>query len=522
MDQPRTPDPFRLPSWVAAIAFAAVIGCHFLVFFTVRVGDAEPTAVKGIDLALGFGQTAQESATHEAEAVQPVDDADTSTTEPAVKGSVADKARRLLEREQKAQRETPAPIIQHPHVKARAPMAVALLACAILGLAASLIPLRASRFASAALAIIGLICAALLMTGAKDLPVEQLTDGTGVITGAFEALPGTGFWAAIGCLALAALLAALGLSTPSKTGTGSPREKAAHTKSKAVAATPAMRTYSSSEKPDQKPRAPAPVPPEPPAPATLVSPPTTSEIPIASMVPEEPPKGPDTPQPPPSSGWSFKQPDPTQVPSRPRTPEPTQPAQTRPSSWSFGGSDGSGDPQAQPPHTPTPQPPKPTATSWSFGSSGTQPEPAQPPSQPPPPPQPPPSSSYAPPPPHHGDPMDDQGPPFPPSPNRSDNVFLEFARPYFDLIDSGALYRKPFVLLYIILAGLNLLSILGVLGFMFKGGISLIITGLFAIFALWVGFQLWWNRRGKVESFVTPGSEFVALAVVSHLWQTSK
>lgn len=116
--------------------------------------------------------------------------------------------------------------------------------------------------------------------------------------------------------------------------------------------------------------------------------------------------------------------------------------------------------------------------------------------------------------------MDDQGPPFPPSPNRRGNVFLEFARPYFDLIDSGALYRKPFMILYIVLAGLNLLSILGVLGFMFKGGIGLIITGLFAIFALWVGFQLWWNRREKVSSFVTPGSEFVALPVVSHLWQT--
>lgn len=117
--------------------------------------------------------------------------------------------------------------------------------------------------------------------------------------------------------------------------------------------------------------------------------------------------------------------------------------------------------------------------------------------------------------------MENQGPSYPPPPNRGGNVFLEFARPYFELIDSGALYRKPFVILYIILAGLNLLSILGVLGFMFKGGIALIITGLFTIFALWIGFQLWWNRREKVNSFVTPGSEFVALPVFSHLWQTT-
>lgn len=101
------------------------------------------------------------------------------------------------------------------------------------------------------------------------------------------------------------------------------------------------------------------------------------------------------------------------------------------------------------------------------------------------------------------------------------NIFTSFAAPYFDLIDSGALYRKPFVILYSILAGLNLLSILGVLGFMFKGGIALIITGLFVIFALWVGFQLWWNRREKVNTFTTAGSEFVALPVFSHLWQTT-
>lgn len=105
-------------------------------------------------------------------------------------------------------------------------------------------------------------------------------------------------------------------------------------------------------------------------------------------------------------------------------------------------------------------------------------------------------------------------------PNAGLNMFTGFAAPYFNLIDSGALFRRPFVILYMVLAGLNLLSILGVLGFMFKGGIALIITGLFTIFALWVGFQLWWNRRKKIDAFVTPGSEFVALPVFSHLWQT--
>ena len=117
--------------------------------------------------------------------------------------------------------------------------------------------------------------------------------------------------------------------------------------------------------------------------------------------------------------------------------------------------------------------------------------------------------------------MENQGNYNPPQPpNSGMNIFTGFAAPFFNMIDSGALYRRPFVILYMVFAGLNLLSILGVLGFMFKGGIALIITGLFTIFALWIGFQLWWNRREKVNSFVTPGSEFVALPVFSHLWQT--
>lgn len=100
------------------------------------------------------------------------------------------------------------------------------------------------------------------------------------------------------------------------------------------------------------------------------------------------------------------------------------------------------------------------------------------------------------------------------------NIFTGLAAPYFDLIDSGALYRRPFVILYMVLAGLNLLAILGVLAVMFKGGVAGILIGLFGIFGLWIGFQLWWNRRQKIGTFVSPGSEFVALPVFSHFLQT--
>ena len=100
------------------------------------------------------------------------------------------------------------------------------------------------------------------------------------------------------------------------------------------------------------------------------------------------------------------------------------------------------------------------------------------------------------------------------------NIFTGFAAPYFDMIDSGALYRRPFMILYVVLAGLNLLTILGVLAVMFKGGVAGILIGLFGIFGLWIGFQLWWNRREKIGTFVSAGSEFVALPVFSHFLQT--
>ncbi|HMQ76091.1 MAG TPA: hypothetical protein PKE21_10695 [Flavobacteriales bacterium] len=100
------------------------------------------------------------------------------------------------------------------------------------------------------------------------------------------------------------------------------------------------------------------------------------------------------------------------------------------------------------------------------------------------------------------------------------DLFTGFARPYFALIDGGALFRKPFRILYMVLAALNLLAILGVLAVMFKGGVGGILIGLFGIFGLWIGFQLWWDRKDRINTFVSPGSEFVALPVFAHFFQT--
>lgn len=117
--------------------------------------------------------------------------------------------------------------------------------------------------------------------------------------------------------------------------------------------------------------------------------------------------------------------------------------------------------------------------------------------------------------------MEQQPTPQPTAPQFNTNMLTGFAAPYIKLIDSGALYRQPFKVLYTVFAVLNLLGILGVLGIMFQGGIAPVVAGIFGIFALWIGFQIWWDRREKVNAFVNPGSEFVALPVFSHLLQTN-
>ena len=141
MNHPQSSNTFSLPGWVAAIAFAAVVGSFFLVFFTVRVGDVEPAAIKGIDLVLGIGQAAVDVAPLGTVVLDQVTVADTSTTDPASSGSVADKARQLLKEHEKTRSEAPVPAVRRPSPeKTRAPMAIAVLACAVLGLVASLIP----------------------------------------------------------------------------------------------------------------------------------------------------------------------------------------------------------------------------------------------------------------------------------------------------------------------------------------------------------------------------------------------
>ncbi|MDR0754912.1 MAG: hypothetical protein LBF04_05945 [Prevotellaceae bacterium] len=110
-----------------------------------------------------------------------------------------------------------------------------------------------------------------------------------------------------------------------------------------------------------------------------------------------------------------------------------------------------------------------------------------------------------------------------------DNKFFTFIKPYLSFIDSGKLYRKPFYWLYAVLAAVNLLLPFYFLyeaidmGF-FNGNAKLIfalmLNWLVILVAAWVGAQIWWDRKDKVQNTSSEGADFPATPVISHLIQT--
>lgn len=110
-----------------------------------------------------------------------------------------------------------------------------------------------------------------------------------------------------------------------------------------------------------------------------------------------------------------------------------------------------------------------------------------------------------------------------------ENKFFNFFQPYFDFIDSGKFFRTPFKYLYMLLAVVNLLFPLYVLYealdnkiFDAPGKIlfAFFLLWLILLVAGWLSFQLWWNRKDKVEQVSAPADDFVAIPVYSHFIQT--
>lgn len=108
--------------------------------------------------------------------------------------------------------------------------------------------------------------------------------------------------------------------------------------------------------------------------------------------------------------------------------------------------------------------------------------------------------------------------------------FLTFINPYLSYIDDGELFRKPFSWLYGLLGLINL--VLPIYIFyqavntgVFDSGASYIIVFLLVwiiiVFASWISFQLWWDRKSKVIATSSNDDEFVATPVFSHFIQTT-
>jgi hypothetical protein len=101
--------------------------------------------------------------------------------------------------------------------------------------------------------------------------------------------------------------------------------------------------------------------------------------------------------------------------------------------------------------------------------------------------------------------------------------FFTFAKPYLDFIGKGKLFN----LFYFIMAVINVLLPFVIIimaagkGIFEYGGrlaTAFILSWLVIVFACWIGFQLWWDRRLQVTR--VESSEFIATPLVSEIFQT--
>jgi hypothetical protein len=110
-----------------------------------------------------------------------------------------------------------------------------------------------------------------------------------------------------------------------------------------------------------------------------------------------------------------------------------------------------------------------------------------------------------------------------------ENKFFTFINPYLSFIDKGHFFKKPFQWLYIIIAVANLLLPFYILNLaiknkifdaQFKFTIAFILLWIIIAFASWISFQLWWDRKSKINQTFDENADFVATPVFSHFIQT--
>jgi len=105
----------------------------------------------------------------------------------------------------------------------------------------------------------------------------------------------------------------------------------------------------------------------------------------------------------------------------------------------------------------------------------------------------------------------------------AEGPFFTFSRPYLDFINKGKLFN----LIYILMAVINpiipfviLYQVIdsGFFSFGAKYVFAFILAWFVIVFACWIGFQLWWDRRKRVINIES--SEFFATMFFSEILQT--
>ena len=109
------------------------------------------------------------------------------------------------------------------------------------------------------------------------------------------------------------------------------------------------------------------------------------------------------------------------------------------------------------------------------------------------------------------------------------NLFFNFIKPYLNFIDEGKIFREPFKWVYMLFAVGNLFVPVYIFYQAADNGIFkapakfitiFILVWLIILFAGWVSFQIWWNRKDKIKDSIMESSDFTATPVFSHFIQT--
>jgi hypothetical protein len=106
----------------------------------------------------------------------------------------------------------------------------------------------------------------------------------------------------------------------------------------------------------------------------------------------------------------------------------------------------------------------------------------------------------------------------------SSHPFFKFSKPYLDFIEKG----KLFGFFYLVMAVVSLILPIVVIVLAIKSGffeyvgakfvIAFILCWIVIVFACWIGFQIWWDRKSRIKN--VEASEFVATPIFAEILQT--